>query len=143
MSPTDHPKDISHLRARRREARRRRYVARVDVGLGVLGALVLLLATPGLAITLIFALLVLGLCLLSVVLERRSARRSAEGDPPRPSARAGRPAAQSHDERGPVTARRPGRSGRASEAPRHAPALDRSATPPSQAREARRRSSSG
>jgi len=68
--------DISRLRARRREARRRRRLARVDLGLGTIGALVLLLATPGLAITAIVALAVLALCLLSVVLERRGRRRS-------------------------------------------------------------------
>jgi hypothetical protein len=56
---------------RRRDARRRRHVARVDLGLGVAGAVVLLLATPGLAITALVALIVLVLCLLTLVLERR------------------------------------------------------------------------
>jgi len=75
--------DISRLRARRREARRHQRLARVDVGLGVIGALVLLLATPGLAITAIVALAVLALCLLSVVLERRALRRSKRVRAPR------------------------------------------------------------
>jgi hypothetical protein len=69
--------DRSARLARRRDARRRRHVARVDLGLGLAGALVLLLATPGLAITAVIALIVLLLCLLTLVAERRgwSARR--------------------------------------------------------------------
>ena len=43
--------DMTELRARRRDARRRRRLARVDLGLGALTALILLLATPGLAIS--------------------------------------------------------------------------------------------
>jgi hypothetical protein len=54
----------------------------VDLGLGVLGALVLLIATPGLAIAALIALLVLAGCLLSVVVERRR-RTRAESDPRR------------------------------------------------------------
>ena len=45
------PADLGALRARRRQARRRRRLARVDVGLGVAGAIVLLIVSPGLAIT--------------------------------------------------------------------------------------------
>ncbi|HEV7584378.1 MAG TPA: hypothetical protein VGO14_01235 [Solirubrobacteraceae bacterium] len=63
--------DVSLRLARRRDAQRRRHVARVDLGLGVVGALVLLLATPGLAITGLVALIVLVLCLLTFVAERR------------------------------------------------------------------------
>jgi O-antigen/teichoic acid export membrane protein len=48
----------------------------VDVGLGVVGAIVLLLATPGLAMTAVIALAVLALCLLSIVLQRRRHRRA-------------------------------------------------------------------
>jgi hypothetical protein len=65
-----HP-DASARLVRRRDARRRRHVARVDLGLGVAGAVVLLLATPGLAITALVALIVLMLCLLTLVLGRR------------------------------------------------------------------------
>lgn len=68
-------RDMSQLRSRRRAARRRRRLARLDLGLGVLGALVLLLATPGLAIAAIGALVLIGVCIVSVVLERRRSRR--------------------------------------------------------------------
>jgi Flp pilus assembly protein TadB len=68
-------KDMSQLRSRRREARRRRHLLRVDLGLGLLGAIVLLLATPGLAIAALFALILIALCVLSVVLERRRSPR--------------------------------------------------------------------
>jgi hypothetical protein len=64
----------------------------VDLGLGLLGAIVLLLATPGLAIAAVVALLVLSLCVLSVVLERRAARRSSRED--RPGAPSSRRAAR-------------------------------------------------
>jgi hypothetical protein len=71
MSATTPPKDISQLRARRRDARRRRNIARADVGLGLLvAAVVLLLLAPGLAIVAIAALLVLAACMFSVGLER-------------------------------------------------------------------------
>jgi Flp pilus assembly protein TadB len=68
-------RDMSQLRSRRREARRRRRLVRVDLGLGLLGAIVLLLATPGLAIATLLALVLIALCVLSVVLERRRSRR--------------------------------------------------------------------
>jgi hypothetical protein len=75
---------VSRLETRRRIARRRQHLARVDLGLGLAGALVLLLATPGLAITGLVALIVLGLCLLTFVLERRGrSRRSRRRDPGR------------------------------------------------------------
>jgi Flp pilus assembly protein TadB len=71
------PRGISQLHARRREANRRRRLFRLDIGLGVLLAIVLLLATPGLAIAAILAgALVLG-CAVSVVIQRR--RRRAQG----------------------------------------------------------------
>jgi hypothetical protein len=75
--PSEPPAEISRLHARRREARRRRNLARVDVGLGLLGALVLVIATPGLAITGLIALIVLILVGLTFALDRRSARRRA------------------------------------------------------------------
>jgi hypothetical protein len=49
----------------------------VDVGLGLACAVVLIVATPGLAITAVVALLVLIVCGLSFVLERSLTRRSA------------------------------------------------------------------
>ena len=63
--------DAARRAARRHAAQRRRHVARVDLGLGVLGAVVLILATPGLAITALVALIVLVLCLVTFVAERR------------------------------------------------------------------------
>ncbi len=67
--------DISRLRARRREARRRSRLARLDLGLGLVAALVLLLASPGLAMTGVIALVVLAICALSVPLEGRLRER--------------------------------------------------------------------
>ena len=82
MSAAGQPRDLSQLHARRRQERRRRNLARLDVGLGLACAVVLILATPGLAITALVALLVLVVCGLSFVLERSLTRRSA----PDPSA---------------------------------------------------------
>lgn len=65
------PRDISLLRARRREADRRRRLLRLDLALGVLGAIVLLLATPGLAIAAVVAGVLLAVCVVSVLVERR------------------------------------------------------------------------
>jgi Flp pilus assembly protein TadB len=77
VSATGQPSDLSRLQARRRQARRRRNLARLDVGLGLGCAIVLILAAPGLAVTAIVALLVLVACGLSFVLERSLTRRSA------------------------------------------------------------------
>ncbi len=65
------PADLGALRARRRQARRRRRLARVDVGLGVAGAIVLLIVSPGLAITGLVAALVLAVCGISSLVQRR------------------------------------------------------------------------
>ena len=75
------PRDVAPLQSRRRDSRRRRHLARVDLGLGLVGAVVLLLATPGLAITGLVALIVLVLCMLTFVLDRRrhSPRDGAPG----------------------------------------------------------------
>jgi Flp pilus assembly protein TadB len=87
VSAAEQPRDISQLQARRRQARRRRNLARLDVGFGLLCAIVLILASPGLAIVALVALVVLVLCALSIALERRAARRSAREDASRsPSA---------------------------------------------------------
>ncbi len=83
MSATRPSRDMAELRARRRRARRRRRLARLDLGIGVLGAIMLIVLTPGLAIAAAVALLVLALCVLSVVLERRVARRAGVPDRPR------------------------------------------------------------
>ena len=74
----ERPKGRAHLQARRRVARRRRHLARVDLGLGLLGALILVLAAPGLAIAGLVAFVVLAGCLAAYLLERR--RRSRASD---------------------------------------------------------------
>ncbi len=71
------PADMGELRGRRRQARRRRRLARIDVGLGVAGAIVLLIASPGLAITGLIAALVLAVCAISALAQRRKRRRAA------------------------------------------------------------------
>jgi uncharacterized membrane protein YoaK (UPF0700 family) len=68
-------KDMPYLRARRLQARRRRYLLRVDFGLGALVAVVALLFAPGVAIVAVAALLVLAICIVSFVFERRRSRR--------------------------------------------------------------------
>ncbi len=73
--PPRPPRDISQLQARRRAADRRRRLFRLDIGLGVLLALVLLLATPGLAIAAVLAGLLLVGCVASVALARRRRRK--------------------------------------------------------------------
>jgi Flp pilus assembly protein TadB len=73
------PRDISVLHSRRREANRRRRLLRVDIGLGVLAGIVLLLATPGIAIAAIFAGVLLVACVVSVLLQRRRERRRRQG----------------------------------------------------------------
>jgi hypothetical protein len=75
--------DMTELRARRREARRRTRLARIDLGLGVLGALILLLATPGLAISSLICGLILLACVISMVVERRKRARARSGEPSR------------------------------------------------------------
>jgi len=75
------------LRARRRLARRRQRIARIDVAIGVAGALVLILATPGLAMAGAIALLVLALCGASWLLERRRRSREAVRRASRPRRR--------------------------------------------------------
>jgi len=66
---------MAELRSRRREADRRRRLVRVDLGLGLLGAIALLIFTPGLAIAALLALLLVVLCMVSAVAQRRRARR--------------------------------------------------------------------
>jgi hypothetical protein len=76
------PRDPGRTRARRREARRRQRLARFDLALGVVAAIFLLLATPGLAVSALIALLVLGLCGASIVVERRRRVRRERGARP-------------------------------------------------------------
>ena len=75
MSATKPLKDMSHLRARRRQASRRRHLFRVDIGLGLLIAVVALLLAPGVAIVAVAALLVFAICIASILLEQWRSRR--------------------------------------------------------------------
>lgn len=74
---------MSRLRERRRQAhrqaQRRRRLARLDAGLAATGALVVLLATPGLAIAALVAFILLGLCGASLLWRRAAAWRSTRG----------------------------------------------------------------
>ncbi|HEY2181200.1 MAG TPA: hypothetical protein VGH09_05965 [Solirubrobacteraceae bacterium] len=63
-------RDRRELRARRNYARRRRGLLRLDIAIGVLLALVLLLATPGVAYAAIVAVLVLAGCVVSTAVGR-------------------------------------------------------------------------
>jgi hypothetical protein len=70
-------------RIRRREvryARRRRINAQVDVSIGVLIAIVVLLAAPGLAIVALMAAVALAACLVSLGIEHRRRMRAAGRD---------------------------------------------------------------
>ncbi len=94
------PADVARLRARRRDARRRQRAARIDIGIGVLAAIVLLLVSPGLAIAGLIGLLVLIACGVSVWRERRRgddrapARRSGARVPGPAGSRTSQPAAK-------------------------------------------------
>ena len=66
---------MSRLHARRHQARRRRYLIRVDIGLGLLIAATALAIAPGLAILAITALLVLAICGVSILLQRWRSRQ--------------------------------------------------------------------
>jgi len=75
VSATKPLKDMSHLHARRRQASRRRHLFRVDIGLGLLIAVAALLLAPGVAIVAVAALVVLAICGVSILLERRRSHR--------------------------------------------------------------------
>jgi Flp pilus assembly protein TadB len=79
MSMAEPPRERSHLHVRRRHSKltRRRRLARVDVGLGLLVAVVVLLATPGLAIAALVALIALVAVGISFLAQLWAARRSA------------------------------------------------------------------
>jgi Flp pilus assembly protein TadB len=70
--------DLTRLHARRRDARQRRTLARVDVAIGVAVALFVLLVSPGLAVTGIVALLALATVGISVVRTHRRRRPGAK-----------------------------------------------------------------
>jgi hypothetical protein len=69
-------RDVRELRVRRDNARRRRGLLRLDIAIGVLVALALLLATPGVAFAAIVALLVLAGCAVSVAVRRWRSRNA-------------------------------------------------------------------
>lgn len=73
-------KDMAHLRARRRQARRRRHLLRMDIALGLLIALLAVLLAPGMASAAIAALTVFAICVVSILLDRWRAPR----DPRKP-----------------------------------------------------------
>jgi hypothetical protein len=77
MSAAGPMRDMDRLHARRRHARRRRTAVRQDLLLGLVAALVLLLASPGLAIAFVVALVLLLLIFASIMIERRTLRRRA------------------------------------------------------------------
>ncbi len=77
MSTIEDRHDIAALRERRRRARRRRGLARLDAALALAGALVVLLAAPGLAIAGLVAIVLLAVCAASLVWEWTARRRSA------------------------------------------------------------------
>lgn len=73
--------DMTRLRARRRDARRRKRLARIDLGIGLFAALLLLILTPGLAIAAVIALAALAAVVVSVVHQRRRGARESDGQP--------------------------------------------------------------
>jgi Flp pilus assembly protein TadB len=81
-------REMAPLRARRRDARRRRANARLDLALGAFVALLLLLFAPGLAIVALVAFAIIALCLLSVAVERWRRRRGRVRAPRRRGQRA-------------------------------------------------------
>ena len=70
--------DMTQLHARRRAARRRTRTARIDLGLGLFGAMILLITSPGLAITLLIVTTILLLCGISVFRDRRRSSAAAQ-----------------------------------------------------------------
>ncbi len=77
--PARAPRDIAVLQSRRRAANRRRRLLRIDLAVGLLVGIVLLLATPGLAIAAILAGAALAACVVSVFVQRRRARGREPG----------------------------------------------------------------
>jgi hypothetical protein len=75
MSAATPTRRTSPIPARRRLAPRRRRLARVDLGLALLAAAATVLLAPGLAVVAIVALPLFVVCVTSIVLERRRARR--------------------------------------------------------------------
>jgi fatty acid desaturase len=75
VSATKPLNDMSHLRARRREARRRRHLFRIDICLALLLAVTALLLAPGVAIVAFAALAILAICGMSILIDRRRSHR--------------------------------------------------------------------
>ncbi len=64
-------RDMAELRERRRRASNRKRLLRLDLGLGVLAAILLLILSPGLAITGLVAVVLLVGVFASIAIERR------------------------------------------------------------------------
>ena len=79
-APYEGPADLAMLRARRRAARRRSRLARLDVAIGLLAAIVLLAVSPDLAMTAVIAIGLLVTCVVWVAAERRLRRRRARSE---------------------------------------------------------------
>lgn len=75
-------RDMAELQERRRVARRNTRVLRLDLALGVLAAIILLLTSPGLAITGVAAFVLLVGVFGSITIERRR-RRKRSSEPAR------------------------------------------------------------
>ncbi len=80
-------RDMAELRERRRRASNRTRLLRLDLGLGVLAAILLLVLSPGLAITGLAAVVLLAGVLASIAIERRRRgsvrdRRTSRGHVP-------------------------------------------------------------
>jgi Flp pilus assembly protein TadB len=67
--------DTTSLLVRRGREQRRRRLLRLDIGFGLLAAVAALVIAPGLAVAALLALLVLGVCLLSLAVGRWRSRR--------------------------------------------------------------------
>ncbi len=80
-------RDMAELRERRRRASSRKRLLRLDLGLGVLAAVLLLIISPGLAITGLVAVVLLVGVFASIAIERRRRgsmreRRTSSGRAP-------------------------------------------------------------
>lgn len=69
-------RESAPARRQRRRARSRRQLVRLDVAIGVLAAVILLIISPGLAVTGFIALLLLLAVFASIAIERRRRMRA-------------------------------------------------------------------
>ncbi len=86
QQPQPRPRDMTEIRARRERSRQRSRIARLDVMIGVAVAVILLIVSPGLAMSGIIALLALlaiGVSIAVPAYKRRRAERNARPPAPR------------------------------------------------------------